>query len=73
MMAGGAFFDIDITGNAHGARPESGIDPIVVAAQMVTAIQSIVSRNLRPIETAVVSITQLHSGMLITLSHIRPD
>lgn len=63
MMAGGAFFDIDITGNgAHGARPESGIDPIVVAAQMVTAIQSIVSRNLRPIETAVVSITQLHSG-----------
>ena len=63
MMAGGAFFDIDIAGNgAHGARPESGIDPIVVAAQMVTAIQSIVSRNLRPIETAVVSITQLHSG-----------
>ncbi len=63
MMAGGAFFDIDITGNgAHGARPESGIDPIIVAAQMVTAIQSIVSRNLRPVETAVVSITQVHSG-----------
>lgn len=63
MMAGGAFFDIDITGNgAHGARPESGIDPIIVAAQMVNAIQSIVSRNLRPVETAVVSITQVHSG-----------
>ena len=63
MMAGGAFFDIDITGvGAHGARPESSIDPVVVAAQVVVALQSIVSRNVRPVDTAVVSVTQIHAG-----------
>ncbi len=63
MMAGGAFFDIDITGvGAHGARPESGIDPVVVAAHITTALQSIVSRNTDPVDTAVVSTTQIHSG-----------
>jgi hippurate hydrolase len=63
MMAGGAFFDIDITGRgAHGARPESGIDPVLVAAHIATALQSIVSRNVRPVETAVVSVTQIHGG-----------
>jgi len=44
MMAGGAFFDIDVAGRgAHGARPESGIDPVLAAAHIATAIQSIVS------------------------------
>ncbi len=63
MMAGGAFFDIHITGTgAHGARPESGIDPVVVAAQIVMALQTIVSRNTAPIDTAVLSITQIHGG-----------
>ena len=63
MMAGGAFFDIDVVGRgAHGARPESGIDSVLVAAHIATALQSIVSRNLRPIETAVVSVTQIHGG-----------
>ncbi|MDP6708526.1 MAG: M20 aminoacylase family protein [Alphaproteobacteria bacterium] len=63
MMAGGAFFDIDITGvGAHGARPESGIDPVVVAAHITTALQTIVSRNADPVDTAVVSTTQIHSG-----------
>ena len=63
MMAGGAFFDIRITGNgAHAARPESGIDPVVAAAQITMAVQSIVSRNVRPTDTAVVSITQIHAG-----------
>jgi amidohydrolase len=63
MMAGGAFFDIDITGRgAHGARPESGIDSVLVAAHVATALQSIVSRNVRPVETAVVSVTQIHGG-----------
>jgi len=63
MMAGGAFFDVDITGvGAHGARPEASVDPVVVAAQMVGALQSIVSRNVRPVETAVVSVTQVHAG-----------
>ncbi len=63
MMAGGAFFDIDITGvGAHGARPESSVDPVLVAAHIATALQSIVSRNVKPVETAVVSVTQIHGG-----------
>jgi hippurate hydrolase len=63
MMAGGAFFDIDVTGvGSHGARPESGVDSVLVAAHIATALQSIVSRNVRPVETAVVSVTQIHGG-----------
>jgi hippurate hydrolase len=63
MMAGGAFFDIRITGKgAHGARPEAGIDPVLVASHITTALQSIVSRNTRPVDTCVVSVTQIHGG-----------
>ena len=63
MMAGGAFFDIDITGKgAHGARPETGVDPIVVAAHLTTALQTIVARNVAPVATAVVSVTMIHAG-----------
>ena len=63
MMAGGAYFDIAVTGKgAHGARPESGIDSVLVAAHIATAIQSIVSRNVKPTDTAVLSITQIHGG-----------
>ena len=63
MMAGGAFFDIDITGyGAHGARPESSVDPVVVAAHIVTVLQSIVSRNVSPLDSAVVSTTRINSG-----------
>jgi len=63
MMAGGGFFDIDITGKgAHGARPESSVDSVLVAAHLTTALQSIVSRNASPVETAVLSVTKIHSG-----------
>ncbi|MGH7091714.1 MAG: M20 aminoacylase family protein, partial [Stellaceae bacterium] len=63
MMAGGAFFDIAIEGRgAHGARPESGVDPVVVAAHVTTALQTVVARNVRPIDTAVLSVTQIHAG-----------
>jgi len=63
MMAGGAFFDIDIVGRgSHGARPESGVDTVLVAAHVTTALQSIVARNVRPVDTAVVSVTQIHGG-----------
>ncbi len=63
MMAGGGFFDIDITGKgAHGARPESSVDSVLVAAHLTTALQSIVSRNTPPVETAVLSVTKIHSG-----------
>ncbi|HEX2651537.1 MAG TPA: M20 aminoacylase family protein [Burkholderiales bacterium] len=63
MMAGGAFFDIDIEGRgSHGARPESSVDTVLVAAHITAAIQSIVARNVRPVDTAVLSVTQIHGG-----------
>jgi len=63
MMAGGAYFDIRLEGKgAHGARPEASIDPVITAAHITTALQTIVSRNLRPTETLVISVTQIHSG-----------
>ncbi len=63
MMAGGAFFDIDITGyGTHAARPETGVDSVVVASHIVTALQAIVSRNVCPLDTAVVSTTQIKAG-----------
>jgi amidohydrolase len=63
MMAGGAYFDIAITGRgAHGARPEAGIDPVVTASHIAIALQTIVSRNVRPVDTAVVSVTQIQTG-----------
>jgi hippurate hydrolase len=63
MMAGGAYFDITVTGRgAHGARPEAGVDPVITASHITTALQTIVSRNVRPLETAVLSVTQIHAG-----------
>jgi hippurate hydrolase len=63
MMAAGGFFDIRIRGKgAHGARPESSVDPVVVAAHIVTALQTIVSRNVAPAQTAVVSVTRIQAG-----------
>ena len=63
MMASGALFDIRITGvGAHGARPESSIDPVVIGAHIITACQAIVSRNVSAKDTAVLSFTQMHAG-----------
>jgi amidohydrolase len=63
MMAGGAFFDITVLGRgAHGARPEAGVDPVVAASHIAAALQTIVSRNLRPVDAAVVSVTRFHAG-----------
>lgn len=62
-MAAGAFFDVQVQGvGAHGARPESGVDPLIAAAHIATAMQTIVSRNVSPLDSAVVSVTQFHSG-----------
>jgi len=63
MMAGGAFFDIRVTGKgAHGARPETSVDAALVAAQIAVSLQSIVSRNVAPVDTAVLSVTRIHAG-----------
>jgi amidohydrolase len=47
---------------AHAAKPHQGVDPIVIGAQIVGALQSIVSRNVDPLASAVISITQFHAG-----------
>ena len=63
VMAGAEIFSILISGRGgHGAIPDRAVDPVVTAAQMVSALQSIVSRNVSPLDTAVVSVTSLHSG-----------
>jgi amidohydrolase len=62
-FAGGAFFDIAITGKgAHGALAHQSIDPVLVACHLGTALQSIVSRNIAAQDTAVLSITRIQSG-----------
>jgi amidohydrolase len=64
MMAGAELFSIKVTGKGgHGAIPNGATDPIVASAQIVTALQTIVSRNVSPLDTAVVSVTTFHSGI----------
>jgi len=56
-------FEIEIIGSGgHAAMPHLTVDPIIIAAQFINAAQSIVSRNTNPLESAVVSITQVHAG-----------
>ncbi len=56
-------FSLVITGKgAHGARPEEGNDPIVAGAQFVSGIQSIVARNIKPTEAAVITVGKFNSG-----------
>lgn len=62
-MAGASIFTIQLTGKgAHAAAAHQGIDPIVAASHIVTALQSIVSRNVDAMETAVVSVTYIRAG-----------
>jgi amidohydrolase len=63
MMAAYDRFEIAIKGKGtHGAMPHLGIDPVVVAANIVNALQSIASRATDPVEAVVVSVTQIHGG-----------
>ncbi len=63
VMAAAAQIDISITGRgAHGAQPHHGNDPIVIASQIVTALQTIVSRRVDPAQSAVLTIGQIASG-----------
>lgn len=68
MMASSNQFEILVEGKgAHAAMPHLGVDPVVVAAQLITAIQTVVSRTVKPIESAVVSVTQLQAGEAINV------
>ena len=63
IMAAADQFDIKITAKGgHAAMPHLCNDPVVIAAQMVTAFQSLVSRQTDPLDAAVISVTQLHVG-----------
>ncbi len=63
VMAGAVFFDIVVQGRGgHGARPEQTIDPVIVGAQIVSALQTVVSRNLGALDSAVVSVTGFTAG-----------
>jgi hippurate hydrolase len=63
VMAAVGFFDITVTGKgSHAAFPHYGIDPIVVSAQIINALQTIVSRSIEPVESGVVSISSIAGG-----------
>ena len=63
MMAAADFVTIDIEGvGAHAARPHLGIDTVLVGAQIINAMQSVVSRNVDPLKSAVVSICMFQAG-----------
>jgi len=56
-------FEIEITGvGTHASSPEKGIDPVIVASHIITALQTIVSRNVSAFDQALISITHLQSG-----------
>jgi hippurate hydrolase len=63
MMAAADRITIEISGRGgHGAHPYQTVDPVLVAAHIITAIQSIVSRNVRAVDSAVISVCAMHAG-----------
>jgi len=71
MLASADFFRITVTGvGGHGAMPHRANDPVVVGAEMVSALQTIASRSADPIDAVVVSVTQFHAG---SAGNVIPD
>jgi hippurate hydrolase len=71
VMAAQDRFRITVTGKGgHGAVPQKVVDPVLTAAQLVTALQGVVSRNVDPIEPAVLSVCTIHGG---ATSNVIPD
>ena len=63
MMAAVDEFDIIVKGKGgHAAMPQQTIDPIVIASQIVLAVQTIISRSTDPVDKALISITKIHGG-----------
>jgi len=70
-LAGADTFQITVRGRAcHGADPGAGVDPIVIAAHITTALQTIVSRELNPWDAGVVTVGKIHAG---TATNIIPE
>jgi hippurate hydrolase len=73
MMAAADRITIRINGRGgHGAHAYLAVDPVLVAAHIITAVQSIVSRNVRPLDSAVISLCAMHAGDLGAFSVV-PD
>jgi amidohydrolase len=71
MMAGASVFTIHIHGKGgHAASPHQTHDPVLCAAHLITQLQSVVSRNVPPLESAVVSVTMVHAG---TADNVIPE
>ncbi len=71
LMAAADEITITVEGQGgHGAMPHQGVDPVVVGAQIVLALQTIVSRNIDPLDSCVVSVTRFEAG---TASNIIPQ
>jgi hippurate hydrolase len=71
MMASSNEFRVVVKGKgAHAAQPHRGIDPVMVAVQIAQAWQTIISREKNPLETAVLSVTQIHAG---SATNVIPD
>ena len=63
VLAANDAFDLEIQGKGgHAAMPDLCIDPILTASQVVSALQSVVSRGINPVDSAVVTVTQIHAG-----------
>lgn len=71
IMASSSTFTITIQGKgAHGAMPNLGADPVMAAVHIAQGLQSIISRNLDPLDHAVLSVTQIHAG---SADNVIPD
>jgi amidohydrolase len=63
LLAAGDFFDVKITGKGgHGGLPQLAVDPIVIAANSISTLQTIISREIDPVESGVVSICKISGG-----------
>jgi amidohydrolase len=74
VMASVDQFEIEILGRGgHAAAPHQTIDPVLIAAHIVTGLQSLVSRRRDPLEEAVVSVTEIHAGRAFNVIPDRAD
>ena len=73
VMAAADRITIEVTGRGgHGAHAYATVDPVLVAAHIITAVQSIVARNVRPVDSAVISLCAMHAGDMSGMSVV-PD
>jgi len=71
LLAAADEFELTVRGvGGHAARPQGGVDPIVLAAHVIQAIQQVVSRRLDPLESGVITVGQIHGG---TVNNVIPD